>query len=145
MNYLKKYPDIKVVTQKSADWDNTKALAVTQDILSRYPKGSLDAIVDQGPEGVTGAQWAHKQGRTDVKFLLGDYPAEVRAAIQKGIVYGTVDQDPQPQGVTSIEYALKWLKGQKGLVETPHHYMPLPIVTKANVGQFPAAWGTPAA
>lgn len=139
--YLKAYPGIKVVTEKSADWDNTKALAVTQDILSRYPKGSLSAIVDQGPEGVTGAQWAHKQGRTDVKFLLGDYPAEVRTAIQNGIVYGTVDQDPQPQGVTSIEYAVKWLQGDKSSVEQPHHYMPLPIVTKANVAQFPAAWG----
>jgi ribose transport system substrate-binding protein len=139
--YLKSYPGIKIVTEKSAEWDNTKALAVTQDILSRYPKGKLDAIVDQGPEGVTGAQWAYKQGRTDVKFLLGDYPAEVRTAIEKGIVYGTVDQDPQPQGITSIDYAVKWLKGQKSLVQQPHHYMPLPIVTKANVAQYPAAWG----
>jgi ribose transport system substrate-binding protein len=141
MNYLKKYPGIKVVTQKSADWDNTKALSVTQDILSRYPKGKLDAIVDQGPEGVTGAQWAHKAGRTDVKFLMGDYPAEVRQAILKGTVYGTVDQDPQPQGVSSIELALKWLKGDKASVPTPHKYMPLPIVTKKNVDQYPAAWG----
>jgi ribose transport system substrate-binding protein len=141
MNYLKKYPGIKVVSQKSADWDNTKALAVTQDLLSRYPKGTLDAIVDQGPEGVTGAQWAHKQGRTDVKFLMGDYPAEVRNAILNGTVYGTVDQDPQPQGVSSIEMAQKWLQGKKAGVPTPHMYMPLPIVTQQNVDQYPAAWG----
>lgn len=141
MNYLKKYPGIKVVSQKSADWDNTKALSVTQDILSRYPKGTLDAIVDQGPEGVTGAQWAAKQGRTDVKFLMGDYPAEVRNAILKGTVYGTVDQDPQPQGVSSIEMAQKWLQGNKAGVPKPHMYMPLPIVTQKNVDRYPAAWG----
>ena len=32
------------------DFDNAKALAVVQDLLSRFPKGELDAIVLQGPE-----------------------------------------------------------------------------------------------
>jgi ABC-type sugar transport system substrate-binding protein len=138
---LKKYPDIQILQAQSADWDNAKALAVTQDYLSRYPKGSLDAIICQGPEGVTGASFAKQSGRTDVKFILGDYPADVRNAILSGTVYGTVDQDPMPQGVHAIEDAVKWLDGKTSEVPMPNHYLELPIVTKDNVDKFPPAWG----
>lgn len=141
LSVLKRYPGIKVVSQQSGDWDNGKALAVIQDMLSKYPKGSLDAIVDQGPEGLNGASWASKQGRTDVRFLLGDYPADVRKGIQSGLVYGSIDQDPRPQGVKSVQYAVDWVKGRKSSVPRPEAYQPLPIVTKANVQRYPAAWG----
>lgn len=138
---LKKYPDISIVEEQSADWDNAKALAVTQDFLSRYPAGTLDAIIDQGPEGVNGASFAKQSGRTDVKFILGDYPADVRTAIQNGSVYGTVNQDPAPQGVTGVQDAVKWLDGKTSEVPAPNHYLDLPIITKDNVEQFPPAWG----
>lgn len=141
METLKKYPDIKIVEEQSADWDNAKALAVTQDFLSRYPSGSLDAIIDQGPEGVNGASFAKQSGRTDVKFILGDYPADVRSAIQAGTVYGTVDQDPAPQGVNGVKDAVKLLDGKTADVPSPDHFLDLPIVTKDNVEQFPPAWG----
>ncbi len=139
--YLTDYPDIKIVAQQTADWDNAKALSVVQDLLNKYPKGQLDAIIDQGPEGANAAKYAYDNGRTDIKFLMGDYPADVRSGIQAGYIYGTVDQDPQPQGVASVELAVYWLNGQKDQVPTPNDYLPLPIVTKDNVDQYPAAWG----
>jgi ABC-type sugar transport system substrate-binding protein len=138
---LKASPDIKVVAEQTADWDNAKALAVTQDFLSKYHSGGLTAIVDQGPEGVNAAEFAAKQGRADLMFILGDYPADVRNAIIKGTVYGTVDQDPTPQGVFGVKDAVEWLDGNKSAVPTPNHYLPLPVVTKKNVDQYPAAWG----
>lgn len=141
MKGLQKYPGIKIVNEQSADWDNAKALGVTQDFLSRYPKGTLNAILGQGPEGVNGAMFMQKSKRTDVKFILGDYPADVRAAIQSGAVYGTILQDPMPQGVTAVQDAVKWLSGQKSAVPAPHHYLSLPIITKANVAGHPPAWG----
>ncbi len=141
MDTLKKYPDITIVEEQSADWDNAKALAVTQDFLSRYPAGMIDAIVDQGPEGVNGASFAKQSGRTDVKFILGDYPADVRKAIQDGTVYGTVNQDPAPQGVTAVQDAIKLLDGKAADVPAPNHYLELPIITKDNVEQYPPAWG----
>ena len=141
METLKKYPDIKIVEEQSADWDNAKALAVTQDFLSRYQPGSLEAIIDQGPEGVNGASFTRQSGRTDVKFILGDYPADVRGAVQAGTVYGTVNQDPAPQGVTGVKDAVKLLDGKTAEVPSPDHFLDLPIVTKDNVEQFPPAWG----
>lgn len=141
MDTLKKHPGIQIIERQAADWDNSKALAITQDFLSKYPKGELDAIVDQGPEGVNGAQFAAENGRTDVKFILGDYPADVRNAIIKGTVLGTVNQDPAPQGKFAIEDAVKFLSGKAAEVPSPNHYLDLPIITKDNVEQHPAAWG----
>jgi ribose transport system substrate-binding protein len=138
---LKKFPDIKIVAAQAADWDNAKALAITQDFLSKYPGGQLSAIVDQGPEGVNGANFATGQGRTDVKFIMGDYPVDVRNAIAKGTVYGTIDQDPTPQGVNAVKDAVIWLDGNKAGVPAPNHYLDLPVITKENVDQYQAAWG----
>jgi ribose transport system substrate-binding protein len=134
---LAAHPGIKVVAEQTANWDNAQALAVVQDWLNKYPAGQLAAIVDQGPEGVTGAQNANQSGRTDVKFVLGNYPASVQKAIQNGIVFGAIVEDPYRQGYTSVEYATSWLKGEKDKVERPTHFMKNPVVTKENAATIP--------
>ncbi|MEZ2127712.1 MULTISPECIES: sugar ABC transporter substrate-binding protein [unclassified Sinorhizobium] len=141
LDTLKKYPGIEIVEKQAADWDNSKALAITQDYLSKYQPGAIAAIVDQGPEGVNGANFAAENGRTDVKFVMGDYPADVRNAIIKGTVYGTVNQDPAPQGTTAIDDAVLFFAGKADQIPTPNHFLDLPIITKENVEQFKAAWG----
>jgi ribose transport system substrate-binding protein len=141
MDTLKKHPGIKIVARSAADWDNSKALAATQDFLSRFPKGSLDAIVDQGPEGVNGAKQARQNGRDDVKFIMGDYPADVRSAIMDGTVVGTINQDPTPQGKVAMENAIEWLDGKQSEVPQPYNYLDLPTVTKDNAETMPPAWG----
>lgn len=138
---LKVYPDIKIVDAQAADWDNAKALTLTQDFLSKYPPGTLDAIVGQSSEAVVGAEFARNNGRTDVMFILGDYPADARAAIKRGTVHGTVNQDPRLQGKAVIVDVVNWMNGKKDAVPTPTHYLELPIVTKDNVETMPAAWG----
>lgn len=141
--YLADYPGIEIIEKQTANWDGAEALALVQDWLSKYGEGEMVAIVDQGPEGVTAAQWAQQNDRADVKFLLGDYPFDVKVAISDGVVAGTVDQDPYPQGYQAVQYAYYWLLDQQDLVEQPDHFLPLPIVTAENVDEFPAAWGTP--
>jgi ribose transport system substrate-binding protein len=141
MSVIKKNPGIKIVARQAADWDNAKALAVTQDMLSKYPAGKLSAIVGQGPENVTGAKYAYQNGRRDVTFVVGDYPVDVRNAVQAGEVYGTVDQDPAPQGVNAIKYAVDWLAGNTSAVPQPQAYITMPVITKENVSEYPAAWG----
>ena len=51
----------------------------------------------QGPEGVAAADFARQNGREEVQFILGDYPADVRQAIIDGYILGTINQDPYPQ------------------------------------------------
>jgi ABC-type sugar transport system substrate-binding protein len=136
--YLKKYPGIKIVQTVSAAWDNAKALAATQDFLTKYPKGKLDAIVDQGPEVVSGAAYAHKNGRGEVKFLTGDLPVAVQKAMKQGIVDGTVRQDPAAQGGTGVEDAFLWLSGQRNKVVRPLHLTQLTIVKKRDEEKYQA-------
>lgn len=138
--HLKAYPGIKIVSKQSADWDFDKALGITQNLLTKYSKGMLQAIISQGPEGVSGARYAAKIGRTDVKFIAGDYPKDVRDAIMQGTLYGTVNQDPYPQGFRAVELAYFWLTGQRSKVPRPTDYLPLPLVTKENVAKMAPAW-----
>jgi ABC-type sugar transport system substrate-binding protein len=141
--YLAEHPGVEIIEKQSANWADAEALALTQDWLSKYGEGEIDAIVGQGPEVVAGAQWAAQNGRTDVQFLAGDYPYSVKVAIEDGIVAGTVNQDPYPQGYEAVQYAYYWLTDQQDMVEQPDHFLPLPIVTADNVDEYPAAWGTP--
>ncbi len=141
--YLADYPGVEIIEKQTANWADAEALALTQDWLSKYGEGEIDAIVGQGPEIVAGAQGAAQGGRSDVQFLAGDYPYSVKVAIEDGIVAGTVNQDPYPQGYEAVQYAYYWLTDQQDMVEQPDHFLPLPIVTAENVDEYPAAWGTP--
>lgn len=141
MDALQGVENIEIVEEQSADWDNAAALAITQDWLNKYPKGELHAIIDQGPEGATAAQFAKDNGREEIKFLMGDYPADVKAGIEAGSIYGTVNQDPYPQGTSAVDMACLVLTGRQAEVPTPNVYLPLPIVTAENVADYPPAWG----
>jgi ABC-type sugar transport system substrate-binding protein len=137
---LAKHPDYQIVAEVNDDFDSAKALAVTQDLISRFPKGELDLIVMQGPEGRAAAEFARQNGREEVKFILGDYPADVRQAIMDGYVLGTINQDPYPQAYEGVHMAWMLLNGQEDAIPKPY-YLPLPIITAENAEETPPAWG----
>lgn len=138
---LADYPGIERIAEQSANWDNAEALAIVQDMLNRFGPGEIDAIVGQGPEIVTGARNAIESGRDDVVFIAGDYPADVRQAIRDGVIFGTPNQDPAPQGEQAIRLAVEWLEGNTDAVPQPQAYIEMPMITIDNVEDIPAAWG----
>jgi len=138
MSVLSKHPKIHVLSQQPANWQNALALSVTQNFLTKYPGSRLQAIVDFGPEGYEGAEYAQKAGR-HVKFIVGDYPLQVRSAIESGAIYAAVDQDPEIQSETAMQLAHDYLTGNKAAVPAVD-YLPLPVITKANVARYPARW-----
>ncbi|MDQ0945759.1 sugar ABC transporter substrate-binding protein [Streptomyces sp. V1I1] len=137
---LKSHPNIKIVATPVDNFKNSENLSVTQDLLSKYPKGKLDAIVAQGPQMYVGAQYARKIGRNEIRFIAGDYSKQVEAAIKSGVLYGTVNQSPVLEGKLGAQYANYWLTGQKDKVKRPNYYIPLPPITKENVDTNPAEW-----
>ena len=137
---LAQYPQYEIVGRVTDDFNDAKALAVTQDLLTRFPKGGLDVIVMQGPEGVSAADFARKNGREEAKFILGDYPANVRQAIMDGYVTGTVNQDPYPQAFQGMHMAWLYLNGREAEIPKPN-YLELPIITIENAEATPPAWG----
>ncbi|MFN8590298.1 MAG: sugar ABC transporter substrate-binding protein [Thermomicrobiales bacterium] len=137
---LKDHPEYEIVAEVTDDFDSAKALAVTQDLLSRFPKGQIDVIVMQGPEGVAAAQFARQNGRDEVKFILGDYDAKVRQAIIDGDVLGTINQDPYPQAFEAMHMASLLFSGQEDQIPKPN-FLELPIITIDNAEATPPAWG----
>jgi ABC-type sugar transport system substrate-binding protein len=137
-----KNPQYEEVARVTDDFDGAKALAVVQDLLSRFPKGQLDAIVMQGPEASAAVDFANRNGRDEVKFIVGDYPADVRQLIHDGKIFGTVDQDPYPQAYNAMRMAWLHFNGKDADIPKPY-FLPLPLVTKENAEKTPAAWGCP--
>ncbi|MCP4382418.1 MAG: sugar ABC transporter substrate-binding protein [Hyphomicrobiales bacterium] len=134
------HPEINEIARVSDDFDSAKALAVTQDLLSRFPKGEIDAIVMQGPEGAAAVDFAQRTGRTEVKFFAGDYPADIRQLIHDGKMVGTVNQDPYPQAYHAMEAAYLHLMGRDDEIKKPN-FLPLPLVRADNAEAIPPAWG----
>jgi ribose transport system substrate-binding protein len=133
MEVIDQFPGIEILEENSANWDFSQALTVTQNMLTKYREGEIDAIVDQGPEGVTGANFAREAGRTDVTFVLGDQPDQVKEAILDGTVYGTVLQDPIVQGTDAMDNVCNYLRGNESDVVTGSDFTPLEIITIENV------------
>ena len=135
-----KNPQYEEVARVTDDFDAAKALAVVQDLLSRFPKGQLDAIILQGPEASAAADFATRSGREEVKFIVGDYPQDVRQLIYGRKIFGTVDQDPYPQAYNAMRMAWLHFNGKDADIPKPY-FLPLPLVTKENAEKTPAAWG----
>lgn len=139
---LAKYPGIHIVTSETDNWVNGQNISDVQDLLSKYSKGSLNAVVAEGPEMYAGAEYAASHGGSSIKFIAGDYSEQVESALKSKALYGTVDQDPGIQGTLGVQYAYDWLSGHKSEVPQPQKYIPLPPVTQTNVASYAATWSS---
>ncbi|WP_378143945.1 sugar ABC transporter substrate-binding protein [Cnuibacter sp. UC19_7] len=131
-------PSIDVVATVTDSWNNADNLAVVQDLLAKYPAGQLDAVVAEGPEMYVGAKYATSIGRTDVKFIAGDFPIEVKEAIESGDLYGTVLQDGATIGAQAVTDLCAHVEGKS--VPTPTDFLDLPSITSENVSQYDTTW-----
>ena len=134
------HPEYVEIARVTDDFDSAKALAVVQDLLSRFPKGQIDAIVMQGPEGGSAVDFAQRTGRDEVQFFSGDYPADIRQLIHDGKIAGTVDQDPYPQAYHAMEMAYFHFMGKESEIKKPY-FIDLPLITKENAASVSPAWG----
>jgi len=134
---LANYPGIRIVEEQPNNWANDKTISLTQDWLSKYPEGQLNAIVAQGPEIAAGARLAQSMGRNNITFIGCDYPADVEQAIKAGLMFGTINQSPKLMSEKAVETLVSVIDGntveKEILIETPP-------VTKANVTTIPAAY-----
>ena len=54
-----------------------------------------------------------------MKFIVGDYPADIRQAIIDGYILGTINQDPYPQAYEGMHMASLYLNGQEDEIPKP--------------------------
>ncbi|EJM13344.1 ABC-type sugar transport system, periplasmic component [Pseudomonas sp. GM18] len=132
---LKKYPDIHVVEEQTAEWQRSKAMDLMNNWIVSGKK--IDAVAANADEMAIGAAMAIAQaGMTPGKDILIGGSDGGRAgleAIKKDELIVTVYQDNKGQAVGSIDLALKMIKKEPYIAEVT---IPYQLITKANFEKF---------
>lgn len=130
-DYIAAYPDIKVLSDQSADFARDKALALTENILQANDK--IDVLYCHSDNMALGAIEAiNAAGRTGKMMVFGtDGQKEVCNKIREGSITGTVFY---PTGaVEAVDLAYKILHGEScekiNMLDTP-------LITIDNVDEW---------
>ena len=133
---LKKYPNIKVTADQSADWDRKKAEDIFSALLASNPDiHGVYGVNDSMALGAVDA--AKKAGRLDDLVIFGnDGEKAALELIEKGELAGTQYTDVYQQGrfaaSTGIVLATGGISAQS-IGNQAHLLMPYSIITKENV------------
>lgn len=132
---LKRYPDIHVVEEQSAEWQRNKAIDLMSNWILAGKK--IDAVAANADEMAIGAAMAIAQsGMTPGKDILVGGSDGGRAgleAIKKGELAVTVYQDNKGQAQGSIDLALKMVRKEPYTAEVTIAYQ---LITLANYEKF---------
>lgn len=109
---LDQYPDLKMVSRQSANWDQAQAFAVMQSILQAHP--DLKGVIAGNDTMALGAVAAlESAGRRDVVVVGFDGSNDARDAIAAGKMRATVLQPAHRQAQYAVELADRFLKTGK--------------------------------
>ena len=133
---IKDHPNLKIVTELQAHGSRAEGKTIMENLLQKYGKGQLQAVVAQSDEMALGAssaiQAADRLG--EFKVLIGvDGSKPALDAVDAGTLTATVFQDATGQGKQAMVAASKVLAGEK--IE-PQYVIPFQLVTKENVASF---------
>jgi ribose transport system substrate-binding protein len=133
MNVVKRNPGIHVVANVNGNYDQATAGKVTDDLLSRFGSGKLNAIYSEADVMSLGAiQSLKAQQRSKSLFMVSiDGQQQALQAVQSGDLLATVVYPVvAPEDVIAAAKA--------GLGESMPQSVPLeyPLVTRANVAKY---------
>jgi len=129
-----RYPDLKMVSQQSADFDRAKALEVMEAILQANP--DIDAVFCGNDAMAMGAYQALVAAGKDkqVKVFGFDGADDVVKLIAEGKIVATGMQFPKLMARTAAESADKYLKGDRDFPQkTP---VAVELVHRGNAGKY---------
>ncbi|MBB5337413.1 D-ribose ABC transporter substrate-binding protein [Pectinatus brassicae] len=114
---LDQYPDMKMVAQQTANWEQTEAYQKTETILQSNP--DIKGIICGNDTMAMGAIAAIKtSGRSNIAIIGVDGSDEAAAAIKAGTMTGTALQQAALMAQMGVEQADKYLKtGSTGAEE----------------------------
>ena len=125
---------ITIIDEQTSNWSRDEAQNLMTNWLSTGTP--FDAVIANNDESAIGAIQALKAGGVDMaSVVVGgiDATQDALAAMQAGELDATVFQDAAGQGAGALDAAIKLSKGeaveQKG-------YIPVHLVTPANIGDF---------
>lgn len=106
-----------VLASQPADFDRTKGLNVTENLLSS--KGDVQAIFAQNDEMALGALRAVSAAKKDVLIVGFDGTDDGAKAVESGKLAATIAQQPELIGALGVETANKVIKGEKVEAKIP--------------------------
>lgn len=132
-NVLKKYPDVKVIAEKTANWSRAEAMTIMENWIQTYGK-DIKAVIAQNDEMAIGALNAlDGRGMKDVPVVGVDGVHDALQAVKEGKMTATVFQNAKKQGETVIEMAIKAAKGE---TIDKQYQIPFELVTKDKADQY---------
>ncbi len=112
-------PQYEEVVRSTDDFDAGKHSRLCQDLLSSVSeRGQLDAIVMRVTRPALQDFRLVRNGRDEIKFIVGDYPEDVRQLISEGNLRHGRSGPPYPQAYSAMKMAQLHFNG-KGLRYPP--------------------------
>lgn len=109
---LDKYPNVKVLARKTANWSRAESMALMENWLTAFP-GKINGVIAQNDDEALGAVQAIKSKGIDLKTIpvVGvDGIADAIGAVKRSEMT-TNFQDAQAQAQGALDVALRTLKG----------------------------------
>ena len=140
VDFLKEnYPDIEIVGEVENTDQGDIAFTQAQDFMTANPDLAGIYVTAGGPFGAAAA--VEEAGKTgEVKVISFDFVDETMEYVQKGVVSGTIGQDPFAQGHDPAIRLFNYLVTGKA-PECARLLTRADVVTKDNIDQF---WTAPA-
>lgn len=130
------FPELKMVSQQSADFDRSKAMEVMESILQANP--DIEGVFCGNDGMAMGAYQALvAAGKSnEVKVFGFDGAEDVMNAIKDGKIEATAMQSPKLMAKTAAEMADQFLEGKKDIPRKIP--IAVEIVTSENIDEFGA-------
>jgi ABC-type sugar transport system substrate-binding protein len=133
---IKNHPNLRIVTELQGHSSRANGKTIMENLLEKYGKGQLQALVAQNDEMAIGAssaiQAADRLG--EFKVLIGVNGLKPGLdAVAGGTLTATVFQDPVGQGMQAMITARKILAGETVEAQL---VIPFQLVTKENVSSY---------
>jgi ribose transport system substrate-binding protein len=130
----KKAPNIKIVSEVENKDQASAAYRQTKDFLTAYPNLSAIYVTAGGPFGAAKAVEESKKTGV-VKIISYDFVDETMEFVKKGVISGTIGQDPHAQGydpaIRLYNYVSAGIVPKAGKLLTKSDF-----VTKDNIDKF---------
>lgn len=129
---LDKRSDVKLLAEKTANYDRTEGLKVMQDWIQAFPK--IDGVIAANDQMALGALEALTGAGIKGVLIAGiDGTTEAKQNVKNDTFAITVLQDAEAQASTALQAALDLIEGKKLDKEI---IIPFKPITKENVDKY---------
>lgn len=130
-NILKKYPDIQVISEKTANWSKLEASTMMKKWMATF--NQIDAVVAENDDMALGAEEVVQTYRKDILVVGIDGSTDALEAVENGKMLMTVFQDAAAQGRCSVDVLLNKVNGND--INT-NYLFELEEVNRENVVEY---------